>query len=380
MQGFACLFLNPVGGGAEHQHQRSEVLPLSAGTAAGMAGAIWAYLNAACQASASVVILSIAGAWATRTKRMNSDARKSFATLSKDLLLPAMLIAKVPVSGLTVHTLGLYWVLPVACTFYVVLGFGLASLLVKLVGVPKQDIGLVCSAAALPTTTGPIVALFLAVMAARGEMAASGMGVSSILIYTAFMNMFRWTVGWRLMAPPTGDREKADSTESSAAPPADGGAGPDAEHAALLSGETAGEAGYGAAGHAAAGAAGAGSGDGDGEQDKGWFAEMSFERLLEPPVLAAILAIAMALAEPLHPLFFAHDAPLRPAVTNTLEAIAGAYVPLSLFILGSQLAYGPERLGGGHAAAGSEHESALSRKSLAVVVVNLKPHTQRPTP
>ena len=87
-----------------------------------------------------------------------------------------------------------------------------------------------------------------------------------------------------------------------------------------------------------------------------------------------------ALAEPLHPLFFAHDAPLRPAVTNTLEAIADAYVPLSLFILGSQLAYGPERLGGGHAAAGSEHESALSRKSLAVVVVNLKPHTQRPTP
>jgi len=79
----------------------------------------------------------------------------------------------------------------------------------------------------------------------------------------------------------------------------------------------------------------------------GWVGAVKWKNLLEPPVIAAVLAVALALITPIHPIIYDDDAPLRATVVGTLEKLGEAYVASTLLILGAQLAYGPRSVGEG---------------------------------
>ena len=92
--------------------------------------------------------------------------------------------------------------------------------------------------------------------------AETAFGVSCILIYTAFMNIARWTLGWTLMAAPNDDENGAiplsevnNSSSSSS----------NSEAVNERSSNT-------------------------------FFSNLSLKKLLEPPVVAALLSIVLASA------------------------------------------------------------------------------------
>jgi len=151
------------------------------------------YLSASLQASVSVFMLSLVGVWATRTSRLPDTALKSLAVIGKDAFLPALLLARVPTSGLDVGTLSIFWILPAACTLYVFLGLILSKTLAKLANIPAKSLNLVVACASFPTSTGPVLALFsatLTVLNTATRESDLAIGSSAILIYTAFMNMY----------------------------------------------------------------------------------------------------------------------------------------------------------------------------------------------
>ena len=129
-------------------------------------GSLVDYFSASAQATGSVFLLSLLGAWTTRTGRLDTASRKCISKLCKDIFLPALLLAKVPTSGLTAATLSTYWVLPAAVFLYGGIGYVLGRGLSKLLCVRQDERSLATAACALPTTTGPVLALFAACLVA----------------------------------------------------------------------------------------------------------------------------------------------------------------------------------------------------------------------
>ncbi|GMH91242.1 hypothetical protein TL16_g12001 [Triparma laevis f. inornata] len=166
------------------------------------------YFLSSLKSVTAVLLLSLFGVFATRTERMSPASRKSIAKISSHMMLPALLIARVPQSDLTLTTLSTYWVLPFACFTYVSFGYLTSLLLCKLTKVDKHERNLILACSSLPTSTGPILALYAAVLTALpsetnlDKDAALASGAAQILIYTAFMNILRWTIGWELMKKP----------------------------------------------------------------------------------------------------------------------------------------------------------------------------------
>jgi predicted permease len=271
------------------------------------------YLLASLSASSSVLLMALSGVWATRTKRLSPETIKQLAIIGKDLLLPALLVAQVPSSGLNLSTLGIFWILPAACTFYVLLGVALSRAISMLAGVPLKTSNLVVACASFPTSTGPILALFGATLTALNENTKEtdmALGASAILIYTAFMNIYRWTVGWSLMAPP----QEAMRAATEGATDDDALAHFASPAVALAPPE---------------------------DIQKSRFSHIKCKELMEPPVVAAFVAVSLALCTPIHSIFYDEDAPLRAVFVGTLNKLGEAYVASTLLILGSQLAYGP---------------------------------------
>ena len=183
----------------------------------------------------------------------------------------------------------------------------------------SPQVNLITACSSLPTSTGPVLALYAAVLMALpsdanfDKDAAMASGAAEILIYTAFMNILRWTVGWELMrkpdesdpsSNPNSDMVAMVNLNSKNNPP-----GPQAPPPNLPFTTT--------------------------------FLN-ALKKTAEPPVIAAVLSIILALITPLHAIFYDEDAPLRPCTVGVMETFAGGYVPLALLILGSQLAYGPD--------------------------------------
>lgn len=64
------------------------------------------------------------------------------------------------------------------------------------------------------------------------------------------------------------------------------------------------------------------------------------QHILQPPVLASLLAIIVGTVPQLKAVFFGYDAPLS-FITDSFEILAGAMVPSVMLILGGMLAEGP---------------------------------------
>lgn len=65
-----------------------------------------------------------------------------------------------------------------------------------------------------------------------------------------------------------------------------------------------------------------------------------YQHMLQPPMIASLLAFVIGMVPYLKALFFRNDAPLS-VITDSLEILAGAMVPSVLLILGGMLAEGP---------------------------------------
>ena len=219
--------------------------------------------------------------------------------------MPCLLLSKVPKSDLSLSNVAEFSVFPAAVVCYVGLGAFMGYLATnRLLPLSVQDRGWVTAACAFPTSTGPVLALYSSLLSTStstfpnmtpdDSSAALARGVSEIIVYTAFMNVARWTVGWLLMA-----RVRSEGTEGMI------GVG-------NLSDEAEPEA----------------EPDGAGKLRKA---------LLNPPVLFGFLSIIVALMPFIHPLVYDDGAPLE-FLLNALEKMGDAYVPAALFILGMQVA------------------------------------------
>ena len=101
-----------------------------------------AYFQASLQSVVAVLLLSLCGVFATRTDRMSPESRKSMAKISSHMMLPVLLISRVPQSDLTVDTLTTYWVLPAACFAYVGFGYVVSRFLCSALKASKHEVSL----------------------------------------------------------------------------------------------------------------------------------------------------------------------------------------------------------------------------------------------
>ncbi|KAK6146808.1 hypothetical protein DH2020_020677 [Rehmannia glutinosa] len=65
-----------------------------------------------------------------------------------------------------------------------------------------------------------------------------------------------------------------------------------------------------------------------------------FERIIQPPTIASLLAIIVGMVPQIRNFIFGYDAPLS-VISDSLEIMAGAMVPSVMLILGGMLAEGP---------------------------------------
>ena len=101
-----------------------------------------AYFQASLKSVVAVLLLSLCGVFATRTNRMSPESRKSMAKISSHMMLPVLLISRVPQSDLTVDTLTTYWVLPAACFAYVGFGYVVSRILCSALKASKHEVSL----------------------------------------------------------------------------------------------------------------------------------------------------------------------------------------------------------------------------------------------
>ncbi|GMI36120.1 hypothetical protein TrCOL_g3763 [Triparma columacea] len=225
---------------------------------------------------------------------------------SKDLLMPCLLLSKVPQSDLSLSNVKEFSVFPAAVVCYVGMGTFMGYLATRQL-LKVQDRMWVTAACAFPTSTGSVLALYSSLLSSSTSTFPSmtlddtskilARGVSEIIVYTAFMNVARWTVGWMLMA-----RVKSEGSEGMI------GVG-------NLSDEEPEPA----------------------EADTDRVGKQLRKALLNPPVLFGFISISIALMPFIHPLVYDDGAPLG-FLRNALEKMGDAYVPAALFILGMQVA------------------------------------------
>ena len=206
------------------------------------------YFPTAVGAMARVGFIAGVGVVAAREGTLDEKTRKGLSRLCKDWMLPLLLISSVPPS-INLERLSRFWVLPVAAAAYALCGYLLGTACCSALDVEARHRSLVVAACALPTTTGPVLAVLAAVISAAPGLADRdaqlATGTAAVLVYTAFMSLIRWTLGWQLMAAPPSralpldsvadDSESAPLAMEAAAEPSDdsegGPAGKDASAA-----------------------------------------------------------------------------------------------------------------------------------------------------
>ncbi|KAK3240791.1 hypothetical protein CYMTET_49394 [Cymbomonas tetramitiformis] len=315
------------------------------------------------QATSHVVLVVASGVLLARCGFIPPPVRSGLAKLCENCFLPALLLARVPQVAQFDRLLH-WWSLPVFSVIYVALGTFPPLLLLRLLPAHRQaEVAHVARFAAaaigFANCTSIPLALTATLVKAYPQLAmgdsidtAIANGVSYIVVYSVFMNMLRWSVAVKLLAPPTSS--DPDTVECSAANMIHDG---DA-----TKGETASEGAMSGPGACHAGAN-----------------HIELQRLVESPetadarndvsdpyhqtssrmaitqwlngalrhvssasmvIKSGVLSLLIG-ATPLRHLLIGEGAPLGGSVQPALETIGDAYVPLVLMILGSQLANGP---------------------------------------
>ena len=159
------------------------------------------YFVASVSATSRVATMAVVGSLAARSGVLDPKMRKGLSKLCKDFFLPALLVAGVP-PHLTAATVAHLWLLPLAAAFYVGVGLLFGRLACFGFGIAADARDMVTAACALPTTTGPILAVLAAVISASpvigdaaAREAALGQGTAAVLVYTASQGRGRARAG-----------------------------------------------------------------------------------------------------------------------------------------------------------------------------------------
>jgi len=174
--------------------------------------------SAATQAVCHVYVIICIGAFATWWGKFEKPARKGLNGLCKDLLLPCLLLAKVP-SAVTLDRLATWWILPAMSVVQCILGC-ISGYVVSLVVAPNKNIrNFIMAVVTFPNTTSfPLTlvsAMFLVVTFDKSTTSSDEVAEATalILVYTTFMNIERWTVGYSLLMPVEDDEPAAAITK-----------------------------------------------------------------------------------------------------------------------------------------------------------------------
>jgi predicted permease len=172
--------------------------------------------SAAIQSVCHVYVIIIVGAFATWWGKFEGPTRKGVNALCKDVLLPMLLLAKVP-AAITFDRLKTWWLLPVMSIVQCCLGLASGWLVSLWAAEGNQNIKqFIMATVTFPNTTSfPLTlatAMFKVITFDPGRSASDedNEATALILVYTTFMNIERWTIGYSLLMPPEEEAEIAE--------------------------------------------------------------------------------------------------------------------------------------------------------------------------
>jgi len=268
---------------------------------------------------------------------LESAHAKLLGNLCKDCFLPALLLAQVG-RGVTLPLLVTWWPVPVGAVMIVYGGIALTRFVWRCMGLalrlPRDIPSFALAAAAFPATTSVPFALLKALplenLGGRGA-ALHAEATSLVLLYTLFMTILRWTVGFKILAPPIPptaldqDDDRVGLLGSASDP-----LQPLAPEGGLA-------------------------------RLSAWCEEQhgALSKAVDAPVKACVVGIFIGIVAPLRRVVYGPM--FRPAIGG-LEWLGGAYVPVCMLILGQELFEGfaqrretAKRAGGKHPEGGDIH-------------------------
>ena len=188
---------------------------------------------ASIQATAKVMLVAGAGVVVCRLGRFAYPARKGLSLLGKDVLLPALLLARVGAVA-TVDSLVAWWPLAVFEVIYSGLGLLLGHVVYRagaaagLVDRARVDARFFAVSAAFSNCTSLPLALVEALVLTYPPLTRAGetadavvaRGVAYIMVMTLYANIARWTVAYNLLAPPSSRAATGEPKQVGGAKPA----------------------------------------------------------------------------------------------------------------------------------------------------------------
>jgi len=226
----------------------------------------------------SIFIIALAGVFLVRSKIVSKDALSVLGKIVIYVSLPCLLFHKIAASA-SWEQLCEYWVFPMSCVVYILLGLIIGWITVKICK-PRKEIESGVIATIAFSNSGYIpIALVAGITAVFPifikDPQASDKAISFIAIYLLLQSPILWTVGY-----------------------------------SLVSGKK--------------------------------ISEINFRKLFPPPVLGMLAGITVAMIPALKDLFCSSDGVLNPVYRAT-GIISEATVPCVMILLGGCLALGPGR-------------------------------------
>lgn len=228
------------------------------------------------KAVGSIFLVAAAGAMLVRLKIISHESLRVLSQLVFFIMLPCLLFTKVAAS-VNLHQLAEYWIFPVSCVIYVVIGILIGMLAVKICH-PRKEIknGVIAAIAFANTGYLPIpvlVAVTIIFPCFAGNENAGDEAVALISVFLMGFSPLLWTVGYSLIS-----------------------------------------------GHK--------------------ICEVGIKKIFTPPIIGMLLGIAVGLCPPLKKVICDSSGHLN-FLFNSASVIAQGTIPCALLLLGGLLANGP---------------------------------------
>ena len=228
------------------------------------------------KAVVSIFIITLAGVFLVRSKIISKDALPFLGKIIIYMFLPCLLFNKI-VASISWEKLTEYWVFPVTCVIYILLGLLIGWITIKICK-PRKEIKSGALAAIAFNNSGYIpIALVSAITTIFpvfiSDPQAKDKAIAFVAIYLIGFSPLLWTVGY-----------------------------------SLISGEK--------------------------------ISKITFKKFFSPPIIGMIIGMCVAMILPLKDLFYPAEGLLHPIYRAT-GIIGEATVPCVLILLGGCLASGP---------------------------------------
>eukprot|EP01114_Cavostelium_apophysatum_P011392 TRINITY_DN25635_c0_g1_i1.p1 TRINITY_DN25635_c0_g1~~TRINITY_DN25635_c0_g1_i1.p1 ORF type:complete len:425 (-),score=44.17 TRINITY_DN25635_c0_g1_i1:701-1897(-) len=274
-----------------------------------------------------VFLMTALGAVLERTHILNNEFRSSLSRLTFFALMPCLIFSKTS-KAISVDEIAHWWPILVAVVLYIAAGFvfgSVAAWILTVTGKMKKDniaLRRVFNATQMFSNTGSFPFAMMAAITTNiapfdTEPGSTDRGVAYASVYVAIFMPILWTVGYSYMN--VGAKNERISSVNLPLLSSDD----DFDEPAIKP-----------------------------PPDNSWKAKLmrftksnQFKQVVNPTTFAALLAILVGLVPQIKKLFWSTNAPLR-SISEAVEQMGNASVPITLLVLGGNLAHGPKMKSG----------------------------------